>query len=193
MKLLFCQSEGWQAVPARRLNCALLTVGTLLEDLDCREESMSPSPREIAEEAARRMVADAGKFADLFAVGGVLAWPFRVPGMPPEIRGREVIRAHFRAIEGARQKFVVENVDVMVRGTDDPEVVIIEMTQHGQSRALDSPCSITTLSVVRVRDGEIVRYDDYVNPIWVTALVGREHEVAAALARKPTPQWAIPR
>jgi hypothetical protein len=35
--------------------------------------------------------------------------------------------------------------------------------------------------VVRVRDGEIVRYDDYMDPIAVARLVGRTRELAAAL------------
>jgi ketosteroid isomerase-like protein len=35
--------------------------------------------------------------------------------------------------------------------------------------------------VIRVRDGEIVRYDDYMNPIAVARLLGRTSELAAAL------------
>jgi hypothetical protein len=33
-----------------------------------------------------------------------------------------------------------------------------------------------------VRDGEIVRYEDYMNPIAVARLLGRTAELAAALA-----------
>jgi uncharacterized protein len=154
---------------------------------------MSRSPREIAEEAARQIVADDEEFSSLFAADGVLAWPFPMPGVPAEIRGRRAIRACLYAVQRLRQEFVVENVDVVIRETDDPEVVIIEMTQHGQSRVVNSPCRLTTLSVVRVRDGEIVRYDNYVNPIGAATLHGRERDLAAALTRKPTPEWAIPR
>lgn len=155
---------------------------------------MSRRPREVAEEAARSLVANGGITADLFAADGVLAWPFRIPGVPAEICGRDAIRAHFKALaEGRNEKIVIENADVKIRETDDAEVVMIEMTQHGHSHITNSPCQITTLSVVRVCDGEIVRYDDYVNPIGVATLVGREGELAAALASKPTPQWAIPK
>lgn len=153
---------------------------------------MSRSPREIAEEAARQVVADGEKFSGLFACDGVLAWPFRVPGVPSEIRGPQAIRAYFRATDAMRQKFAVEGVDVMIRQTDDPEVLTIEMTQHGHSPAVGSRCRLTTVSVVRVRGGEIIRYDNYVNPIWAATLQGREGDLAAALARKPIPQWAIP-
>jgi hypothetical protein len=36
--------------------------------------------------------------------------------------------------------------------------------------------------VIRVRDGEIVRYDDYMNPIAVARLLGRTAELAATLS-----------
>jgi hypothetical protein len=36
--------------------------------------------------------------------------------------------------------------------------------------------------VIRVRDGEIVRYDDYMNPIATARLLGRTGELAAALS-----------
>jgi ketosteroid isomerase-like protein len=36
--------------------------------------------------------------------------------------------------------------------------------------------------VIRVRDGEIIQYDDYMNPLAVATLTGRARELAAALA-----------
>jgi ketosteroid isomerase-like protein len=41
----------------------------------------------------------------------------------------------------------------------------------------------TALGVIRVRDGEIVRYDDYMNPIAVAKMLGRTSELAAALTQ----------
>ena len=35
--------------------------------------------------------------------------------------------------------------------------------------------------MIRVRDGEIVRYDDYMNPIATARMLGRTAELAAAL------------
>ena len=37
------------------------------------------------------------------------------------------------------------------------------------------------LGVIRVRDGQIVHYDDYMDPIAVTRRFGRTSELAAAL------------
>jgi len=129
------------------------------------------------------MVAGEGvDFADLFAEDGVLVYPFNLPGQPAELRGREAIRTFFSARSQSRDLLVMEGVEALVRQTDDPEVVVAEITHHGWSKATDAPYEHKALGVIRVRDGEIVRYDDYMNPIAVARLLGRAGELAAALA-----------
>jgi ketosteroid isomerase-like protein len=70
----------------------------------------------------------------------------------------------------------------VIRETDDPEVVVTEITHHGRSRVTGAPYRLTALGVIRVRDGEIVRYDDYMDPIALARMLGRTGELAAALA-----------
>ncbi|HEY5984771.1 MAG TPA: nuclear transport factor 2 family protein [Streptosporangiaceae bacterium] len=143
---------------------------------------MSRSPREVAEQV-RRMVAGEGVvFADLFAEDGVLAYPFAMPGQPRELRGRDAIRAYFGERAQARQLFAMEGVEALVRETDDPEVVVTEITHHGWSPVTRAPYRLTALGVIRVRDGQIIRYDDYMDPIAVARLLGRTSDLAAALA-----------
>ena len=142
---------------------------------------MSRTPREIAEQV-RRMVAGEGvEFADLFAEDGVLAYPFALPGQPAELRGRDAIRARFAGLSGQRDLFVMEGVESVIRQTDDPEVVVTEITHHGWSKATDAPYRLLALGVIRVRNGQIVHYDDYMNPIASARLLGRTSELAAAL------------
>jgi uncharacterized protein len=144
---------------------------------------MSHSPREVAEQV-RRMVAGEGvDFADLFAEDGVLTYPFGLPGQPAELRGRQAIRDYFSDRSGARDLLVMEGVEAVVRETDDPEVVVTEITHHGWSKAAGEHYRHTALGVIRVRDGEIVRYDDYMNPIALARLLGRTSDLAAALAQ----------
>jgi ketosteroid isomerase-like protein len=144
---------------------------------------MSRSPREVAEQV-RRMVAGEGvDFADLFAEDGVLAYPFGLPGQPAELRGREAIRSWFKDLSRGRDLLVIDGVEALVRETDDPEVVVTEITHHGWSKAAGESYRHTALGVIRVRDGEIVRYDDYMNPIAVARLLGRTGELAAALSQ----------
>jgi len=143
---------------------------------------MPRTPREVAEQV-RKMVAGEGVvFADLFAADGVLAYPFAPPGQPPEVRGRDAVRAFFAGRGNARDLFVMEGVDALVRETDDPEVVIAEITHYGRSNVTGAPYRFTALGVIRVRDGEIIRYDDYMDPIALARLLGRTSELATALS-----------
>ena len=67
--------------------------------------------------------------------------------------------------------------------TADPEVVVAEITHHGWSKAAGEPYRHTALGVIRVRDGQIVHYDDYMNPIALARLLSRTSDLAAALAQ----------
>jgi ketosteroid isomerase-like protein len=139
------------------------------------------SPREVAEQV-RRMVAGEGvDFAGLFAVDGVMAYPFAPPGMPAELAGQDAIRAYFTSRAPSRDLFAMEGVEAVIRETDDPEVVVTEITHHGWSRVNDAPYRFTALGVIRVRDGRIVRYDDYMDSIALARLLGRTADLAAAL------------
>jgi uncharacterized protein len=143
---------------------------------------MSRTPREVAE-LVRKMVAGEGVvFADLFAADGVLSYPFASPGQPSELRGRDAIRAYFTRAAALRGAFVMEGIDAVIRETDDPEVVVAEISHHGHSTVTDAPYQLKALGVMRVRDGEIVTYDDYMNPLALAAMLGRTRELAAALA-----------
>ena len=142
---------------------------------------MSLTPREVAGQV-RKMVAGEGvTFADLFAADGVLVYPFASPDHPRELRGRDAIRSYFAGM-GSRQLFVMDGVEAVIRETDDPEVVVTEITHHGQSLVTGAPYQFTALGVIRVREGLIVRYDDYMDPIGLARLLGRTGELAAALA-----------
>jgi uncharacterized protein len=142
---------------------------------------MHRSPREVIEQV-RRMVAGEGVvFADLFAEDGVLRYPFAPPGTPRELRGQAAIREFHGAAAGRRRTLEIAGVDVVVRETDDPEVVVAEIEHHGHSHAVGGPYRFRALGVVRVRNGEIVSYDDYMDPIALAALLGRTPDLVAAL------------
>jgi ketosteroid isomerase-like protein len=143
---------------------------------------MPPTPREIADQVRKMVAGEAVVFADLFAADGILAYPFAPPGQPPELRGREAIRVFFAGLGQARELFAMEGVEAQVWETDDPEVVVTEITHHGRSRITGAPYRFTALGVIRVRDGAIVRYDDYMDPIALARLLGRTRELAAALS-----------
>ena len=104
--------------------------------------------------------------------------PARAARRAPRPRGHPGL---LRSRSRSRDLLVMEGVEAVVRETDDPEVVVTEITHHGWSKAAGEPYRHTALGVIRVRDGEIVRYDDYMDPIAVARLLGRTGELAAAL------------
>jgi len=120
-------------------------------------------------------------FADLFAEDGVLEYPFAFPGQPRRLVGREAIRAHFSGTSSAREAFDMDGVDAIVRETDDPEVVVAEVEHHGRSRVTGESYRFRALGVIRVRDGEIVSYEDYMDALAAARLLGRTRELADAL------------
>jgi hypothetical protein len=143
---------------------------------------MPLTPREVAEQV-RKMVAGEGVvFADLFAADGVLTYPFAVPGHPAELRGRDAIRAFFAGLGQSRELFTMAGIDAVTWQTDDPEVAVTQITHHGQSNVTGAPYRLTALGVIRVRDGMIVRYEDYMDPIALARLFGRAGDLAAALS-----------
>lgn len=143
---------------------------------------MSRSPREVVEQVRRMVAGENVAFADLFAAHGVLRYPFAPPGMPRELNGRDVIREFHGAAAEGRGLLEIAGVDVVVRETDDPEVVVAEIEHHGHSHATGGGYRFRALGVIRVRDGEIVAYDDYMDPIALAALLGRTPDLVAALS-----------
>ena len=139
------------------------------------------SPREVAEDVRRMVAGEDVVFADLFAEDAVFTYPFAAPGMPGELVGREAIREFFGARGDARSLFRMDGVDAVIRETDDPEVVVAEIRHHGWSHVSNAPYRHTAVGVIRVRDGLIVHYDDYMNPIATAQLLGRTNDLAAAL------------
>jgi ketosteroid isomerase-like protein len=130
----------------------------------------------------RRMVAGEGvAFAELFAEDGVLTYPFPAPGQPTQLLGREAIREYHSAASQRRELIQMDGLEVRVRETDDPEVVVAEIEHHGTSRVTGQPYRVRALGVIRVRDGKIVSYDDYLDPLAIARIFGRTEDVIAAL------------
>jgi hypothetical protein len=142
---------------------------------------MSRTPREVAELVRKMVAGEDISFADLFAADGVLTYPFAFPGQPPELRGRDAIGAYFAALGRSRELFTMAGVDAVTWQTDDPEVVVTQITHHGKSNVTGAPYRLTALGVIRVRDGMIIRYEDYMDAIALARLLGRAGDLAAAL------------
>ena len=95
------------------------------------------------------------ELADLYAEDAVVEQPFALPE-PMRLVGREALRAHFTTPGVGGIKLVASNI--VVRRTDDPEVVVAEWdyTVNGAGK-------LANVQIMRVRDGLIVETRDYHN------------------------------
>ena len=77
----------------------------------------------------------------------------------------------------------MDGVEALIRGTDDPEVVVTEITHHGYSKAAGQPYRHTALGVIRVRDGgEITDEFRPGSPVYACALGGADGRTLFACA-----------
>ncbi len=118
-----------------------------------------------------RLKPDAETFPDMFAVDGVLEYPFAPPGLSTPIAGREAIVANFQRIRPLLRIDGVTNVtEIQV---NDPEVVVLEFSGYGEGVVTGEAYDQRYISVIRLRDRNIVLYKDYWNPIsFVRAVKG---------------------
>jgi ketosteroid isomerase-like protein len=107
---------------------------------------------------------DIETFVELMAPDGYIEWPYRPPGVPARLRGRTEIRQFLTAAASEFIRFD-EYRDVVVHETTDPEVIIVEYEAHGTVVPTGAPFLQTVIAVFRVRNGQILSYRDYINPL----------------------------
>lgn len=138
------------------------------------ESKHGGGPREVLERLRQRLEADDKQaFADLLAADGVVEWPFTPPGVPERVVGRDAMRS-FLARAGAANRLRYEQVDFDVHDTQDPEVIVAEMRVRGTNVETGSPFRLRAIAVMRARDGEIVSYRDYIDPLALARVTGQE-------------------
>jgi len=126
---------------------------------------MTATSREVVERVLRAGLAqDADAFAGLIAPDGHIEWPYLPAGVPSRVEGREPIREFLRARAAGLVRFD-EYRNTVIHETTDPEVVIVEYDVHGIVVATGAPLHQRIIAVIRVRDGLVVSYRDYLNPL----------------------------
>ncbi|GHF71974.1 hypothetical protein FHX82_000761 [Amycolatopsis bartoniae] len=100
---------------------------------------------------------------DLSADDVVFEFPFAPPGRPTRVEGKPALAEYLKALAG---RVRIEGIrDLEVHETVKPEVAIIEMTVTGTVTATGAPYEQSYVSILTVRDGLIVHYRDYWNPL----------------------------
>ena len=135
--------------------------------------SVESFPAMLRRVLGHRLKPDAETFPDMFAADGVLEYPYAPPGLNTPIAGRDAIIANFQRI---RKLLRIDGVaDVSEIAVSDPDMVVLEFSGHGEGLITKEAYDQRYISVIRVRDGNIVHYKDYWNPIpFVRAVKGGE-------------------
>ena len=107
---------------------------------------------------------DADGLADLYAPDAVIEWAFAGPrGMPARLEGREAIREYSRQVIASPLR--LENYEVTeLYQTQDPEVVIAEMRGKATMTTTGQSFTVTSIQILRIRDGHIVLFRDFADP-----------------------------
>lgn len=144
-----------------------------MESKMSKTDTVESFPAMLRRVLGHRLGPDAETFPDMFAVDGVLEYPFAPPGLSTPIAGRDAIIANFQRI---RKLLRIDGVaDVSEIETNDPDMVVLEFSGHGEGVITKEAYDQRYISVIRMRDGNIVHYKDYWNPIaLVRAVNGNE-------------------
>ncbi|MFJ1458756.1 nuclear transport factor 2 family protein [Nocardia sp. N2S4-5] len=135
-------------------------------------ETSVQSPRALVEKLFQQLPArDADAFVALLAPDAIFEIPFTIPGLPDRLEGREAIREHLAQRWSGLSGIEVHAIHPEVYETTDPELLLVEnevdMTVPGAGRARVR----TSVNVVRVRDGQVVLFRDYMDTARLTRLV----------------------
>ncbi len=136
-------------------------------------DAVESFPAMLRRVLGNRLRPDAETFPDMFAVDGVLEYPYAPPGLNTPIAGRDAIIANFQRI---RKLLRIDGVaDVSEIEVSDPDMVVLEFSGRGEGILTKEAYNQRYISVIRMRDGNIAHYKDYWNPIaFLRAVKGSE-------------------
>ena len=122
---------------------------------------MGSDPLTVLEERRRLLVArDMEAFAELFADDAVIESPFAAGPVPARLEGKAAIRAF--STEFRESPLEIDDLRVhQVHRTEDPEVMIVELSSVGHVVATGESFEVPCIQVFRIRDGRIVLFRDY--------------------------------
>jgi ketosteroid isomerase-like protein len=95
----------------------------------------------------------------------VFEFPFAPDGRPRRVEGKPALADYLKGISGRLSVEGAPNLEM--HETVNPDVAIVEMTLTGTVRATGAQYEQSYVSVLTVRDGLVVRYRDYWNPLGI--------------------------
>ncbi|MGW4894776.1 nuclear transport factor 2 family protein [Kitasatospora sp. NPDC004240] len=142
--------------------------------------SETPSPREVFHQLLDRITTGRyDRLAGLYAEDTVVE-PLFEPVGPRRLEGRAALAERFEGLaEHSPLRLTARNV--VVRETDDPEVVVAEWDYHVRHRTTGHTFDAPNIQVLRVRDGLIVHSRDYHDHLALITATGQLPGLVTAL------------
>ncbi|WP_042425687.1 nuclear transport factor 2 family protein [Streptacidiphilus anmyonensis] len=138
------------------------------------------SPREVFQQLLEGI--RAGRFVELvrlYAEDAVVETVFEPVG-PRRIEGRAALEKRFAEVE-AHTPVELTPLNVVIRETDDPEVVVAEWDYQVHHQATGRTFECANIQVMRVRDGLIVHSRDFHDHLALIVASGGLPQLVAAL------------
>ncbi|PPK71469.1 nuclear transport factor 2 family protein [Actinokineospora auranticolor] len=121
-------------------------------------------------------------FLSHFAEDAVYETPFVLGGRPSRWEGYAAISEHLGQANPVRGLLEFTRVTVEVHQGADPHEATVQFAIEGRVRATGEAFALpSSVGVVRVRDGKVVRYQDYVNTLRGAQVAGVLPQFAESL------------
>jgi uncharacterized protein len=140
-----------------------------------RRPVTNPNPLELRQMVERFYAALSSLKPDdwiaLWHEEGIFDQPFPPePSYPARLAGVHAIYNHVRSIDRVFQELTFH--DIVVHTTADPEVVIATLRSEGGVVATGKRYANEYVAFFRIRDGKVVEYREYFNPLKVLEAFG---------------------
>ncbi|MFI0407234.1 nuclear transport factor 2 family protein [Actinomadura sp. 3N508] len=125
--------------------------------------SAHTSPADLFRHSLRLLLdGDIPGWVGLWAEDGVMEFPFAPPGWPERLEGADAIAAYMRAYP---DHIDMQEFTERIHETAAPDTIVVEMRGIGRLVKNRAPFDMTYIAVVAIKDGRIVSYRDYWNPL----------------------------
>ena len=131
-------------------------------------EALAPFFRII--EQGLNGLAGPGHFFDLLAEDAVFEYVITVPGYPPRVEGRAAVAELYRPYGSM---IVLDRcLDLAVYHDTAKGVVVLEYASEGRAVGTGNPYRNRYISVLTLRDRQVVHWRDYLDPVAVFDALG---------------------
>lgn len=115
--------------------------------------------------AGDRLAADAADLLDMFADEAVVEFPFAPPGQRARLSGKAAITQYLQGLAG---QFAFDRFgEPEIHATVDPAWAIAEFDVFARNSATGEPYNQRYVSFIGLKDGRIVHYREYWDPLVV--------------------------